>query len=170
MGGWIRPPVEGLPQWGPEADWNVQCDPRAAAILARTAHLTLVTLPATLTVWLRESHLGRLRATGAVGALLADQSELYARRKDWARLAASNPGLPPDLVNFLYDPATAAVALEWPGVRSEQLRLRPLFRDGILRFEETDEGRPTRVIASIDGDALSEYWLQTIERATWPAT
>jgi len=23
MGGWMRPPTEGLPAWGPEMDWNV---------------------------------------------------------------------------------------------------------------------------------------------------
>ena len=37
MGGWVRPPAAGLPAWGPEMDWNVQWDTRAAEIVAATA-------------------------------------------------------------------------------------------------------------------------------------
>lgn len=31
MAGWVDPPAAGLPGWGPEKDWNVQWDTRAAA-------------------------------------------------------------------------------------------------------------------------------------------
>src|SRR5919106_3017212 len=34
MGGWTGPPAAGLPQWGPERDFNVQWDTRAAQIVA----------------------------------------------------------------------------------------------------------------------------------------
>jgi inosine-uridine nucleoside N-ribohydrolase len=37
MGGWTQPPSAGLPAWGPEKDWNVQWDTRAAEILAAAA-------------------------------------------------------------------------------------------------------------------------------------
>jgi hypothetical protein len=30
MGGWVQPAADGLPAWGPEIDWNVQCDTEAA--------------------------------------------------------------------------------------------------------------------------------------------
>ena len=30
MGGWVYPAADGLPPWGPERDWNVQCDTTAA--------------------------------------------------------------------------------------------------------------------------------------------
>jgi hypothetical protein len=75
MGGWIEPPAEGLPQWGPERDFNVQCDTEAAQIVAAAADLTLVTLPVTLKAPLREMHLPRLRSSGPLGELLARQSE-----------------------------------------------------------------------------------------------
>ncbi len=48
MGGWVDPPAPGLPRWGPEMDFNVQWDTRAAEVVAATARLTMVTLPATL--------------------------------------------------------------------------------------------------------------------------
>ena len=48
MGGWVRPPDEGLPHWGPEADWNVQCDTVAALVVAHLDRLTMVPLHATL--------------------------------------------------------------------------------------------------------------------------
>lgn len=170
MGGWIRSPAEGLPNWGPEGDWNVQCDTRAASILAGRAALTLVTLSGTLNAWLRESHLSRLRASGPIGELLARQSQLYARDKEMATLASTNPGLPPDLLNFHYDPVTAAVALRWSGARMEEMRLQPVLRDGVLRFEESDYGRPMRVVVDVDGSAFSEYWLSTLETLRRPAT
>ncbi len=76
MGGWVRPPARGLPQWGPEMDWNVQCDTRAALTVfeASAESLTLVALPATLQAHLREAHLPRLEASGPLGLLLARQA------------------------------------------------------------------------------------------------
>src|SRR6266508_210995 len=42
MGGWVRPPVEGLPSWGPQMDWNVQSDTTAAAtVFEASRELTL---------------------------------------------------------------------------------------------------------------------------------
>jgi hypothetical protein len=79
MGGWMQPPSDGLPAWGPEMDWNVQWDTRAAEIVAATARLTLVTLPATLKAHLRAADLPRFRASGPLGELLARQSEARAQ-------------------------------------------------------------------------------------------
>ncbi len=78
MGGWTQPPAEGLPPWGPDRDFNVQWDTRAAEILAAHADLTLVTLPATLKAHLRGADLPRLRASGPLGDLLARQSDAHA--------------------------------------------------------------------------------------------
>src|SRR6185369_11527008 len=78
MAGWTRPPKTGLPRWGPEMDWNVQCDTRAVEIVAASADLTLVTLPAAIEAHLVARDLPRLRASGPVGALLARQSEAHA--------------------------------------------------------------------------------------------
>jgi inosine-uridine nucleoside N-ribohydrolase len=169
MGGYVHPPAPGLPQWGPEADWNVQCDPRSASILAEHADVTLVTLPATLNTWLRAAHLDRLRAAGRVGALLAQQSELYATDRNLGSLAAKNAALPRDLINFHYDPVTAAVAVGWDGARIERLRLRPALLGGVLRFEENDHGRLMNIVVNVEGDAFADYWLQTVEQLA-PAT
>ncbi len=79
MRGWVDPPAAGLPAWGPAEDWNVQWDTRAFEILAATAELTLVTLPATLNAHLRAADLPRLHASGPLGELLARQSEAKAR-------------------------------------------------------------------------------------------
>lgn len=163
MGGWIQPPAPGLPAWGPEMDWNVQCDPQAALILATAANLTLVTLPATLKAHLRASHLPRVRASGPVGQLLALQSEVHAHDNHMGDLARRHPGLPDDLVNFHYDPVTCAVAQRWAGATVEDMQLEPVTRDGILHFCPTESGRLTRVVTDVDGQEFAELWLGRIE-------
>jgi len=163
MGGWICPPAAGLPEWGPEMDWNTQADTQAAMILAATAKLTLVTLPATLKAHLRASHLGRLRTSGPVGELLAQQSEVHAFDNHMAELGRAYPGLPDDLVNFHYDPVTCAVGLGWHGARVDEMRLQAQFQDGVLRFQQSEHGRVTRVVTDVDGDGFAELWLSTIE-------
>ena len=65
MGGWVQRPAPGLPQWGPDMDFNVQWDTQAAEVVAATARLTLVTLPATLNAHLRRTDLPRLAERGA---------------------------------------------------------------------------------------------------------
>ena len=47
-GGWTGLGA-GLPPWGPDMDFNVQWDTRAAEIVAAAADLTLAPLPVTLT-------------------------------------------------------------------------------------------------------------------------
>lgn len=163
MGGWIQPPAAGLPAWGPEMDWNVQCDTQAALIVSSRAKLTLVTLPATLKAHLRAAHLPRLRASGPMGELLALQSEVHARDNNFAQLGRTHPGLPDDLVNFHYDPVTCAVALGWPGATVEEMRVQPVLEGGLLRFRLNEAGRDTRVVTDIDGDEFVEMWLTGVE-------
>jgi inosine-uridine nucleoside N-ribohydrolase len=180
MAGWINPPADGLPPWGPERDWNVQWDTHAAQTVAATAgDLTLVPLPVTLEAHLRERDLPRLRAAGPLGKLLAQQSE--ARRDDegLAGVGRSHSGLPDDLVNFHPDPVTCAVALGWPGAVIEQMRLRPVMDKDVLRFSPDEGGRATKVIVDIDAKAFGKIWLDAVEAATalppgapctrWPA-
>lgn len=112
MGGWVDSPAPGLPAWGPDRDFNVQWDVRAAGIVARAAvDLTLVTLPATLAAHLRAADLPQLRATGALGELLARQSEAHGVDSDKVALGPAHAGLPDDLLNFHYDPVACALAL-----------------------------------------------------------
>lgn len=165
MGGWVAPPGDGLPHWGPEADWNVQCDTRAAQIVTSVVtDLTLVTLAATARVHLREAHLPRLEAAGPLGRLLARQARAYREDRDRPELAAGFPGIPADLLNFHHDPLTCAVAAGWDRVRTERLPLRPADSDGAMRFEIDKDGRPARVVLDADGEAFEEAWLDAVSR------
>ena len=163
MGGWLGQPGAGLPSWGPERDWNVQCDTRAAEVVAAAAELTLVTMPVSMRAHLRGSDLLRLRRAGPVGSLLARQSEAYAHDSDRRSLAAANRGLPDDLVNFHWDPVTCAVAVGWPGVEVAERFVRPQLSEGVLDFHDHPDGRPTRVTVDIDADAFAETWLRCVE-------
>jgi inosine-uridine nucleoside N-ribohydrolase len=162
MGGWLDAPATGLPDWGPEMDWNVQCDAHAALILAAHAQLTLVTLPATMTAHLRARELPRLRAAGPVGALLAHQSAVYAEDRKMGELGRAHAALPDDLVNFHWDPVTAAVALGWEGARCEDVGVEARLEAGVVRFRR-GAGRALRVVTAVDGEAFSELWLRRIE-------
>ena len=165
MGGWAQPPAAGLPAWGPEQDWNVQWDTRAAEIVAASADLTLVTLPATLKAHLRAADLPRLRAAGPLGELLARQSEARAQDRGMAELGCAHAGLPDDLLNFHYDPAACAVALGWPGAVVAEMRLQPVRNGEVMRFQPDPRGRLTRVVVDLDGGSFAEAWLAAVEAA-----
>jgi inosine-uridine nucleoside N-ribohydrolase len=163
MGGWVQPPEAELPAWGPEMDFNIQWDTRAAAIVAAAAgDLTLVPLGATLQTHLRATDLPRLRAAGPLGALIARQSETYAADRGMAALGRAHPGLPDDLLNFLHDPLACAVALAWPGAPVVPLRLRADLDGTLLRFTPDRRGRPTGVVPSVDPQAFRARWLQAV--------
>lgn len=165
MGGWVHPPALDLPAWGPEKDWNVQCDTAAAVTVAESAHLTLVPLPVTLKAHLRAAHLPRLAASGPLGDLLARQARAHGAEYGMGELGRAHAGLPDDLLNFQYDPAACAVALGWPGAVVEELGLRPVLAGGALRFEPDDAGRPTRVVVDLDGEQLADTWITAVEAA-----
>ena len=165
MGGWTRPPGDGLPAWGPEMDFNVQWDTRAAEIVAATARLTLVTLPATLKAHLRSADLPCLRASGPLGDLLARQSEAHAQALGMAKLGRAHAGLPDDLLNFHYDPVACAVALSWPGAVVEETPLQPVLAGETMHFRPDPRGRPTREVVDLDGASFTETWLAAVEAA-----
>lgn len=166
MGGWVDPPEAGLPDWGPERDWNVQWDTQAARIvLAAAGDLTLVTLPATLAATLRARDLPRLRASGPLGRLLAQQGEARAADADMPELGKAFRQLPDDLLNFHYDPVTCAVALGWPGATRTARRLRPVLVGDVLHCRPDENGRQCTVVTTVDGDAFAEIWLRAVEAA-----
>jgi purine nucleosidase len=165
MGGWTRPPDDGLPAWRPEMDWNVQFDTRAAEILAATAELTLVPLPVTLKAHLRAADLPQLRATGPLGELLARQSEAHGKDFGLTELGRAHAGLPDDLLNFQYDPVACAVAAGWAGATVDEVRLRPIQEGEALRFQPGRGGRLMRMVTDLDGAAFRETWLAAVEAA-----
>lgn len=165
MGGWVEPLGSGLPPWGPDRDWNLQCDPEAAGIvLASGADLTLVTIPATIGVQLRRAHLARLGASGPLGALLARQSEAWAEDRALGDLAATHGGLAPDMVNFHWDPVTCAVALAWPVATTAEVRLHTDVVDRQVRCRPDPAGRPVRHVSAVDAEAFTKMWLDCAER------
>ena len=164
MGGWIRPPDEGLPQWGPEDDWNVQCDTQAAMEVARLERLTMVPLHTTARAHLRARDLPRLAASGPIGELLGQQARAHGEDNDLTELARTNSALPDDLLNFQHDPVACAVALGWSGVTIDDVRIEPVIQGEVLHFRAVGEGT-TRLVSTIDGDAFAETWLSAIEKA-----
>ena len=167
MGGWVAPPAEGLPPHTAADDWNLQWDPRAAAVVtAAAADLTLATLPATLAAHLRGRDLPRLRAAGRLGALLARQGDAHSRDHGMVDLPRRFPALPADLLNFHYDPVTCALALGSPSCRVEAMRLRgELDPDGVFRHVPDPDGRLMRVLTAVDDAAFREEWLAAVEAA-----
>lgn len=166
MGGWIAPPEDGLPKWGPGMDFNVQWDTRAAAILfERALMLTMVPLSPTLKAHIRGSDLERLYTSGALGSLLARQSEAHGAEYGMATLGRVHPGLPDDLLNFQYDPVACAVALGWEGAEVTEMILRPEWEGASLWFQPGQGGRRTRVVTDLDGDRFSNLWIESIEAA-----
>jgi inosine-uridine nucleoside N-ribohydrolase len=159
MAGWLpgQHAPRGLPEWGAPMDWNTQCDTDAAAIVAAAADLTLVTVPATMNAQLRDRDLGRLRDAGNVGALLARQSAQHGIDNDFGAIA-------PGLVNFHWDPVTAAVAVGWDGATVEERRVTAERQGDVLVYVETPAGRPVRVVVDVDGDAFADSFLGAIER------
>ncbi len=165
MGGWVHPPASDLPPWGPDMDWNVQCDTDAATTVLREADLTLATLTSTMRAQLRAADLPRLAASGPVGALLARQARAHATEYRMAELGAAHAGLPNDLLNFQYDPVAAAVAVGWTGVSLADDRLSPVLERGVLRFAQDPAGSPVHVLVDVDGPAFAETWLTAVEAA-----
>jgi purine nucleosidase len=166
MGGWVSPPGPGLPEWGPERDYNVQWDTVAALAVAEACgRLTLSTLPVSLQVPLRRRDLGAVRRLGPVGDLLARQSEAHAADSGKDRLGPAHSGLPDDLVNLHYDPLACAVACGWDGVTVERMRLRAMLEGEVLRWLPDDHGQDVRVVTDADGDAFARVWSEAVVRA-----
>lgn len=165
MGGWLQPPDDGLPPWGPDMDWNVQWDTHAARIVAASADLTLVTLAATMHAQLCAGDLPRLRAAGPLGQLIADQGEAHGQDFGMADVGREHPGLADDLLNFQYDPVACAVAVGWAGATTTELPLLPVIDDDLLRFQPDESGRLTKVVVDVDGPGFSEAWLAAVENA-----
>jgi purine nucleosidase len=168
MGGHVPPPSDGLPPWGPRDDWNVQQDAEAARIVLERCDPVVVPIGSCLNATLRSAHVGRLRAAGTLGALVADQGEAHARDNARTELGRAYPGLPDDLLNFQYDPLACAVALGWPGVRVEELDVAVgIDEAGLLQMRvDANGGRRMRVATRVDGAAFEEAWLDAVTRAS----
>lgn len=163
MGGWFGPVADDLPDWGPTHDWNVQCDTRAASIVADSASLTLVPLSTTLRVHLARRDLPRLYAAGPIGQLLARQALAYCGDERKSALPVAYRGLPPDLLNFHHDPLTCAVAVGWPGARLRSVLITTHVDREILSYAESQAGRMVNVVDGVDAALFTSTWLGAVE-------
>jgi|SRR5262245_544156 len=164
MGGYVYPPRAGFPQWQHTEDFNVQVDVHSAYTVIAHSNPTFVPLTVTVETSLRRSHLPALRKAGALGQLLARQSEAFAEdEKLGERLAAACPELHSDFINFQHDPLACAIALGWrDGVEISEIPLRTEIRDCVLSQQIAADGKPTRVVTKIDGAKFSAFWLETV--------
>lgn len=166
MGGWAAPFGAGWPKWGPERDWNVQCDVDAAlAVFDSDAELTFVPCAAAAGATMRTTDRARLATSGPAGSLLARQAAAHAEDRHHLDLAQRHAALPDDLVTFHWDPVTCAVALGWQGAVRESRPLRPVQDDGLLWFEAHPAGRRTDVVTRVDGEAFARVWIAAVEAA-----
>jgi inosine-uridine nucleoside N-ribohydrolase len=165
MGGWVTDMPGDLPPWGPGRDTNVVRDVGAAAtVFAMAGELTLVTLAETTRCTVRMADLGRLRAAGPVGDLLARQAVDHARDRGMTALGTAHTGLPDDLVLMLHDPLAAAVALGWEGVGLARSRMRVEPGEGGLRLVPDPAGREVSTVAWVDAPAFTDWWLRLLHR------
>lgn len=166
MGGYIGPPGDGLPAWGPEMDFNVQADTAAARVVFERCEPLLIPIPVCFNVPLREARLPALRAAGPLGRLIADQSVLYSAESEMTALGRGHAALPDDLLNFHYDPLACAAAAGWDGVRIEEMRLGVEMRGRWLTLPPRADGRRMRVVTAVDGGRFATDWLSAVARAT----
>lgn len=166
MGGHVPAAADGYPPWGVRDDFNVQQDATAAKVVFERCAPTVVPVPTCLRVTLRRRDLPRLRASGALGRLLADQGERHSADNGRTELPAAYAALPEDLLNFQYDPLACAVAAGWSGVQIDDVGVALSFEDRLLRMQLDDDASPMRVVTNVDGDAFSDAWLDAVERAS----
>ncbi len=166
MGGHVPAAPDGYPPWGMRDDFNIQQDATAAHIVLDRCAPTVVPVPTCLRVALRRRDLGRLRAAGALGSLLADQGERHAVDNGRTELPAAYAALPDDLLNFQYDPLACAVAVGWPGVEISERRVAVSFDGRFLRMDLDERGSSMRIATDVDAEAFSEAWLEAVERAS----
>jgi purine nucleosidase len=166
MGGHVPAPRNGLPQWGAHDDFNIQQDRFAAAIVLERCDPIVVPIAVSLETHLRAAHLGRLRAAGPLGCLLADQGEMHARDNGRTELGRTFELLPDDLLNFHYDPLACAAALGWDGMTIEDIPIHLDLRDRRLWMSRQDGAPLLRVATEVDGPRFEETWLRAVERAS----
>jgi purine nucleosidase len=166
MGGYVFDIPAGYPQWRKQDDYNIQVDISSARCVLEHANPTLVPLTVSCQTALRRAYLPRLAQAGRLGELIVRQAELCARSEQHEqRYGESCPGLPRDIINFQHDPLACAIALGWhTGVEVETVPLKLETREGWLYEIPDHNGKPTRVVTTIDGNAFNDSWCDILCR------
>ena len=161
MGGYIYPIRAGFPNWGNDMDYNIQADVKSAQHVIENSNPTLIPISVTAETYLRRAHLEKLRTSGLLGKLIAQQAEVFADdEKNEMKYGETCTGLPQDTINFQHDPLACAIALGWKdGVEIEELPLTIKIKDGWLTEQIDKSGKPIRVVTKVDGVRFSDFWI-----------
>jgi inosine-uridine nucleoside N-ribohydrolase len=137
------------------AEWNIVCDPEAAAIVLRAGlRLTLVPLDVTLQTGLQDRHIEALTAA-------TDQPTRWLMTLTRAWQAKSNH-LP-----ILHDPLAVAVALDPGRVKTQPLSLDVVTDAGPGRgitCVVRDTHPPVDVALEVDGEQFVDWYVEQIVR------
>jgi hypothetical protein len=80
-----------------------------------------------------------------------------------SRFGQTCSALPSDIINFLHDPLACAIALGWDDeIEIQELPLKSELKDGYLSQRVGMGGKPTKVVAKVNGARFSEFWLDTV--------
>lgn len=138
-----------------EADHNLNCDPEAAVRALNVGIPTLyvpgnVTFQAELTL----DQVDYLRSGDALCRALARLLDVHVALGH--RHADNRAAL-------LHDPLTVACTVDRRFVRSEEIPVTVAVLDGHIRtFVDPLEGHVAEVVSSVDGEAFSRFWLETV--------
>jgi purine nucleosidase len=165
MGGCVYPVRAGFPQWTNDMDYNIQLDAHSAKFVLEHSDPTLVPLSVSVETALRGAYLPALRRSGKIGELIATQTEAQNRDGQYEELLGKTcTGLPSDTLNFQHDPLACAIALGWDGATIEEVPLGLELRDGLLHETVRPDGKPTRIVTRVDGEAFNRFWLDVVTR------
>jgi inosine-uridine nucleoside N-ribohydrolase len=164
MGGCIYPPRAGFPNLRNDMDFNIQVDVKSAKYVLQNSQPTLIPISVTAETALRRAFLDDLRASGALGQLIARQAEVFAEdEQNEIRYGKSYSGLPSDIINFQHDPLACAIALGWDeGVEIKEVPLILEEKQGWLTERVHPSGKSYRVVTKVDGPRFNGFWLQKI--------
>jgi purine nucleosidase len=158
MGGVVRYGESLSNSW---AEWNIRCDPEAAALVFRSASsITMVGLDVTKQVKMRRSDLPRLHeARTPLGQLVADQLDLHMHHHTHRDHA------------LLHDPLAVGMAIDPTFCRTAplyvQVETRGEFTSGVTVAVAPTEAHPANALAcvEVDGPRFERFFVERIAGA-----
>jgi purine nucleosidase len=160
MGG-VFEPFEGRDgvTYGPERDWNLVLDPRAAAVSlsAGWRMLRYVPIDVTFHAPLLRSHVERLRGGDELCVLLADLVDGWRARTLPARV-------PDEIACFLHDPLTVACVTECEFIEAVHLPVTVVLGQHGIAHTVIDptEGHPATVVRTVDAPAFADWLVDVL--------